>query len=89
MLEIGHATDDIPLKIMSVMKSESKYPSPSSTVSQASGSDSPSEELLFLLLPPMNIVILVKRIKKRVAIPASVVKRMARLMPLSHLWWPE
>ena len=84
----GDETHDIPLKIISLMRSESKYPSPSSTLSQASGSES-SEELLFLLLLPVNIVILVNKMKKRLAIPASVVKRMARLMPLSHLWCPE
>ena len=84
----GDETHDVPLKIISLMRSESKYPSPSSTLSHASGSES-SEELLFLLLLPVNIVILVNKMKKRLAIPASVVKRMARLMPLSHLWCPE
>ena len=57
----GDETHDVPLKIISLMRSESKYPSPSSTLSQASASYSPEEELLFLLLLPVNIVILVKR----------------------------
>ena len=87
-MKATYETHDVPLKIISLILSESKYPSPSSTLSQASGSESP-EELLFLLLLPVNIVILVNKMKKRLAIPASVVKRMARLMPLSHLWWPE